>query len=115
MRYPAYVRYVDNFVLFADQKEILREWLEKIRTRLALLRLTIHKGAQPKPVTEGLPFLDFIIYPDRRRLKRRKGVHFRRKLQGMISDWQNGDLTLPQLSARVRGWVNHVRYGNTVG
>ena len=45
--------------------------------RLARLRLTIHPGAQPQPVTEGVPFLGFIVYPEQRRLKRRKGLHFR--------------------------------------
>jgi retron-type reverse transcriptase len=115
LRCPGYVRYVDDCVLFADRKEILWDWLARIHEQLDRLRLTIHGGAQPKPVTEGIPFLGFIVYPDRRRLKRRKGVYFQRKLKEKIRDFQAGHITLPQLTASVQGWVNHVRYGNTVG
>ena len=115
LRCPAYVRYVDDFLLFGDEKRQLWEWRRQIEQRLARLRLTIHPGVQPQPVTEGIPFLGFVVFPDRRRLKRRKGVHFRRKAQAMASDVQAGRTSLAHLHASVRGWINHVRYGNTVG
>ena len=67
------------------------------------------------PVTEGIPFLGFIVFPHRRRLKRRKGIYFQRKIKRRISKYHEGTLTLDDIHASVRGWVNHVRYGNTVG
>ena len=30
-------------------------------------------------------------------------------------DYADGGITFEQLSASVQGWVNHVRYGNTIG
>jgi len=79
------------------------------------LRLTIHPGAHPRPVTEGIPFLGFVVYPDERRLKRRKGIHYRRRLCKLIKDYQNDTIPIEGITASIRGWVNHVRYGNTVG
>ena len=111
----AYLRFVDDFVLFADDKDTLWRWREALTALLAALRLTIHTGAQPKPVGEGIPFLGFNVFPERRRLKRRKGIHFRRKLRGLLAQHAVGEITLDQVTASVRGWVNHVRYGNTVG
>jgi hypothetical protein len=35
-------------------------------------------------VGEGIPFLGFVVYPERRRLKRRKGIYFRRRLQRLV-------------------------------
>lgn len=111
----AYLRYVDDFLLFADNRQTLWRWKDAIMTRLQSFRLTIHAGAQPRPVTEGIPFLGFIVFPDRRRLKRRKGVQYRRRLLRLTRDYARRRLAFERLDASVRGWINHVRYGNTIG
>lgn len=111
----AYGRYVDDILLFAPDKATLWSWREQIIQRLASLRLTIHPTAYPQPTRQGIPFLGFLVYPDHRRLKRRKGVHWQRKFRQMVDAYALGDLSLAQLSAAVQGWVNHVRFGNTIG
>lgn len=116
LRCPAYLRYVDDFLLFGNDKRQLWDWKAAIIERLTRLRLTIHTGsAQVRPVTEGIPFLGFIVFPQRRRLKRRKGIAFRHRLKGLAQQYAARKVTLSRVDASVRGWVNHVRYGNTVG
>ncbi len=110
-----YVRYVDDILLFADDKATLWKWKKAVVSRLGQLRLTIHDGSQPRPVSEGIPFLGFTVFPDRRRLKRRKGIHFQRKLRGLVHEFHDGAIPLSDLSASVRGWINHVRYANSIG
>lgn len=110
-----YVRYVDDFLLFANGKRELWFYHQEIVKRLQQFRLEIHRGTHPRPVTEGFPFLGFHLSPDCRRLKRRKGVHYQRKLRQMAEDYADGNLQLSEVDANVRGWINHVRYGNTVG
>jgi len=80
-----YVRYVDDILLFAKDKAILWVWREAVIKRLARLRLTIHPGVHPCPVSEGIPFLGFITFPQSRRLKRRKGIYFQRKLRTLMA------------------------------
>ena len=79
------------------------------------MRLTIHPGAQPRPVSDGIPFLGFVVYPTHRRLKRRKVVHFRRKLREQMRSYRAGALPADKVSASVLGWINHARYGDTWG
>lgn len=110
-----YVRYVDDCLLFADDKAALWAWKKAIRRRLVRLRLTIHAGAHPRPVTEGIPFLGFVVYPHVRRLKGRKKIHYRRRLRRMLAAYSAGACTAEQVQASLQGWINHVRYGNTVG
>jgi retron-type reverse transcriptase len=110
-----YVRFVDDMLLFGEDKATLWTWKTALEDRLARLRLTIHPGAHPRPVTEGFPFLGFHLTPDKRRLKRRKGIHFQRKLRRLLQSYAVGDLSLDEVNASVQGWVNHTRYGNTVG
>ena len=45
----------------------------------------------------------------KRRLKRRKGVYYARKLRNMAHAYARGDFTLDALNASVQGWANHVR------
>ena len=110
-----YLRYVDDFLLFANDKRTLWMWRQALIERLARFRLSIQPGSHPRPVTEGIPFLGFIVYADRRRLKRRKLIHFRRRLCKLIRRYETGDIMLSQMTASVQGWANHARYGNTVG
>lgn len=86
-----------------------------MQERLASLRVTTHPGAHPRPVDEGIPFLGFVVFPQRRRLKRRKGLYFRAKLRRLLTAARAGELPVTHVTASVQGWVNHVRYGNTVG
>lgn len=115
LRCPAYLRFVDDFLLFSDDGQTLLDWKKAIERRLARLRLTIHSGAHSRPTTEGVPFLGFVLYRQRRRLKRRKGIYYRRRLMQLVENYADGIISLDQLTASVQGWVNHVRYGNTVG
>jgi retron-type reverse transcriptase len=115
LRCPAYLRYVDDFLLFAEDKDTLWVWKQEIQARLAGLRLTIHPSAHPRPVSEGFPFLGFTVYPRRRCVKRRKVIHFRRKFRRMMGEFRNGVIPLSEVTATVNGWVNHVHYGNTIG
>ena len=102
-------------MLFADEKATLWDWKGALEQRLRRFRLTIHRGTHPRPVTEGIPFLGFVVYPECRRLKRRKGIAFRRRLRDRVRRCQAGEVAPAQVTASVAGWVNHVRYGNTVG
>lgn len=115
LKCPAYVRYVDDLLLFGDDKTSLWQWHQAVVEKLASLRLSIHPGAHPRPVTEGIPFLGFTIFPTHRRLKQRKGVYFQRQLKKRVAAYRQETISFDQLDASVQGWINHVRYGDTWG
>lgn len=116
LKCPAYLRFVDDFLLFADDKCTLWDWRQAIIDYLAGLRLTLHEArCHPQPVDEGIPFLGFVIYPQNRRLKRRKGIEYRRRFRHLLAEYRQGRIALDQVTASVQGWVNHVRYADTWG
>lgn len=83
----AFLRYVDDMLLFADDRAQLLQWRAAIIQKLAGLRLTLHENqAQVYPVATGIPFLGFRVFPTHRRIKRRKVLHFRRKLSHVLED-----------------------------
>jgi hypothetical protein len=116
LRCQAYVRYVDDFALFGDDKRELWAWKRGIVERLARLRLTIHeRAAQVLPVGCGIPWLGFVVYPTHRRVKARKVRAATRHLGERLDAYRAGQISFAELDASVRGWVNHVRYADTWG
>lgn len=112
----AYLRYVDDFALFADDKRQLYAWKRAIVEHLASLRLTIHEPeAQVIPTSAGIPWLGFVVYPTHRRLKRRNLLDFTRRFERNLDLYQHGDISFAELDASIQGWINHVRYADTWG
>jgi len=113
---PAYLRYVDDFLLFSDDKRRLWRWRDAIIERLGSLRLTLHaRESTVYPATNGIPYLGFRLYPDHRRLKRRNGVAFARRLRAWREEVMHGELALSEITPRVQGWVAHAAHGDTWG
>ncbi|HKZ85457.1 MAG TPA: reverse transcriptase domain-containing protein [Anaerolineae bacterium] len=112
----AYLRYVDDFLLFSDDKRRLWEWKDAVREFLVSLRLTLHeRESTVYPVTNGIPFLGFRVYPTHRRLKRRNGIAFARRLRAWCAAVARGEMPLQKLHERVQGWVAHAEHGDTWG
>jgi hypothetical protein len=114
LRCPAYLRYVDDFALFSDSKRQLWRWKRAIMEFLQSLRLTIHEAsAQVIPVTQGIPWLGFVVFPDHRRIKSRKVRNAGRRLSERFEAWQQGRISFAEFDANVQGWINHVRYADS--
>ncbi len=92
LRARAYVRYVDDFLLFGADKGQLWAWKTSVQEKLASLRLTLHENSSTVyPVKNGIPFLGFRLYPTHRRLKRANGVNFQRRYARLRRQYQRGE------------------------
>jgi hypothetical protein len=116
LRCPAYLRYVDDFLLFAEDQRELWAWKAAVRDRLAALRLTLQESESTVyPTACGIPFLGFRLYPDHRWLRRRNSVAFARRLRAWRRETLDGALTTADVTPRVQGWVAHAAHGDTWG
>jgi len=114
LRCPAYLRYCDDFMLFAPDKPTLHRWRKPIEEFLVNLRLKIHPDKTCiYPVSTGIPFLGFRVYPDHRRLKRQNRVAFQRRYRHMRRKYACRRLTLHKLDLAVQGWIAHAAHGDT--
>jgi retron-type reverse transcriptase len=112
----AYLRYVDDFALFSDSKRQLYEWKQAIIRFLQTLRLTIHEPqAQVVPCLHGIPWLGFVVYPTLRYPKARNVVKFSRRLRTRWDEYCESKISFAEFDASVQGWINHVKFANTVG
>ncbi len=116
LKCAAYARYVDDILLFSDNKRQLWAWKTAINNFLPRLRLTLHQAESTVyPVSNGIPFLGFVTYPTHRLLKRRNGLAFARRLRAQLQQLAVGRLTYADVAASVQGWAAHAVHGDTYG
>lgn len=117
LRVPGYVRYMDDFVLFHDSREQLKEWHGAVREFVMdALRLRLKERATVlAPHGQGLPFLGFRTY---RRLRRVRPENLRRtrmRLKRRKRELEQGLIDEDTYAASVRSVVEHLRAGQTRG
>lgn len=110
----AYVRYCDDFLLFAADKPTLHGWRAEVIGFLQTLRLTLHEEkAQVFPVKNGVDFLGWRLFPHYRRLRRDNVRHAVRRLRRQQVAFARGDMSQEHLTASVRAWLAHAAHGDT--
>lgn len=114
LRAAAYVRYVDDFALFSDDRQFLCKARSAIEGDLAGLRLKIHPiKSQLFETKRGASFLGFRILPDRMRVRTENLRRARRRLRRYQSQYRRGELALGKLTECVRSWIAHLEHGDT--
>lgn len=103
-----YVRYMDDFALFADSKAELWQMKKQVEAFLESIRLHLNQKATALyPSSEGRRFLGQIVFPSHRLLPSENVRLFRKKLQRMPVP--PGD----RERSSIAGWSGHARQANT--
>ncbi len=77
-----YVRYMDDALLFAQDKQTLTAAKEKIRAFLEMRRLKLHElKSQVFPARHGVRFLGFHIYPHKLKISRPNLQRFKKRMK----------------------------------
>ena len=96
-----YVRYVDDFLLFSDDKRHLAEVREQIRHFLVRLRLCLHPGKSVIfRVKDGIRFLGYRTFPTHRLLPKENVRRFKRRVREMQMEYAAGRISLAKISER---------------
>lgn len=115
LRCSAYLRYMDDFVLFSDDKAQLHAWKAAVTDFLGdRLRLLLHpKKSLVFPVKVGVDFCGFRIYPTHRRLRRSSVRRFVKRFRHQRQAYWQGELSLEDMTTSVRCWIAHANHGAT--
>jgi len=110
--YKGYVRYVDDFVIFAQEKQTLHTLKTAIEKYLATLRLKIHPHkTQIYKVTDGVPFLGFRVFPTFRYVLKPKVKRYKRHIRKTVVMLRKGRLSPQDLENKLNSWLGHIRFG----
>jgi retron-type reverse transcriptase len=109
-----YVRYVDDFALFGEDRYLLVESQLAIEEYLASLRLKLHPVKNQLLETKsGANFLGFRVFPDRIRVRTENLRRARRRLGQMQVEYSQGKITLKKVRQHLQSWVAHLKHGDT--
>lgn len=75
-----FYRYCDDGVIAASNKQYLWECQKLVHERIETIGQTIKPNDRIFPITEGIDFLGYVIYPTHTLLRKRIKKHFARKL-----------------------------------
>ncbi len=114
LQIPAYIRYMDDMVLWAESKEILHE------AEFAIIECLKAKGLELKTSAtmlrhsyEGLPFLGFRIFPDKMKIKKENWKRFVQKFWLRHKEFLAGKKNLSSFQTSIASMIGHVASGNT--
>lgn len=96
-RVPGYVRYMDDFILFADEPDILKNCHIKLTEMLKEeLKLELHEPIMNR-CSFGIPYLNYRILPNEMRLSLEAKRRFRRKIS-IANAREDSDMALALLA-----------------
>lgn len=114
LRIKGYVRYVDDFLVFSDDKRHLGEVRAQIRDFLVRLRLRLHPTKNVVfPVREGIRFLGYRVFPTHRLLVKENVWRFCRRVRHMQQDYADWRVSFATIYQRLMSWIGHARQANT--
>lgn len=110
-----YLRYVDDFALFADGPRQLEAWRARAAAYLGRRRLSLHPAKTGvAPTAEPATFLGYVLAPGgRRRLPEPNVRRFRNRLRGLRDRWRAGTVSRAEVEQRVGAWVAHAAHADT--
>jgi retron-type reverse transcriptase len=109
-----YVRYMDDFSLFSDDRHFLSYCRHEIEDHLATLRLKIHPiKSQLIQTNHGAIFVGFRVLPDRIRVRNHNLQKGRKRLKQLQIDYAQGNLSSHEVGQSLQSWSAHLAHGDT--
>ena len=114
LREGGYVRYVDDFLVFADDKRQLAELRRQGDAFLGGLRLRLHPNKTALfPAGQGVRFLGFRVFRSHRLLVPANVWRFRRRLRRLQRQYACRAIDWSAVWPRLASWIGHARQADT--
>ncbi|MBF0106323.1 MAG: group II intron reverse transcriptase domain-containing protein [Deltaproteobacteria bacterium] len=109
-----YVRYMDDSVIFDDDKSHLWQIKTKVSECLARLGLELHENkCRIYRTSHGVPFFGMIIFDTHRRIKRQNLIRYKRRLKRLQGLDRDGLVKWHHVRQSVQSWIGHVKHANS--
>lgn len=117
LRVKGYVRYMDDFLLFGDDRAALRRHGRQVRAKLHALRLEVHPDKyRLVPTAAGVDFAGYVVFADGRVRVRSSSVRrFDRRYKKMLWDLRRHRMRAAKLTESVRAWAAHASHAQSYG
>jgi hypothetical protein len=109
-----YVRYVDDFLVFAEDSRVLARLRDRVGEFLGGLRLRPHPTKNAIfPVRQGIRFLGYRVFPTHRLLVKENVRRFRRRLRRFQERYARYEVSFEEVLPRLMSWIGHASQADT--
>jgi len=109
LRMPGYVRYMDDVIVWSDDRPTLLESWKRLESFAAeALELRFKPGSGVHHTSHGVDFLGYRIWPQRTALKREAIRRLRRSVRGCHRAWAQGQMSGVNLQEKLAAWAAFV-------
>ena len=112
LKIKGYIRYMDDFVLFANDKIILHRALQELYDHLKSIKLELSQQILA-PIREGVPFLGYHFFRNFIRIQQPKWRRFKKQFRSTQDAFLRGELETEKFINIIMGLTDSISYGNT--
>jgi retron-type reverse transcriptase len=115
LRCRGYVRYMDDFLLFGNDRAELRRQGKAVKEKLGELQLEMHPNKYCLlPTRRGVDFCGFVVFADGRvRVRTETARRFQRRHAARLRAVARGEEVVETVTASVRAWIGHVQHAQS--
>ncbi|MEK7376376.1 MAG: reverse transcriptase domain-containing protein [Candidatus Margulisiibacteriota bacterium] len=109
-----YIRYMDDMVIFGNDKNELAKLKESIRSYLKKLELNLHENkSQSYLARKGVGFLGYKVYPTHRLVKKQNIKRFKIRMKKYLSSLRTGLIDKVKIIQSVQSWLGYAVHADT--
>jgi len=114
LRVKYYIRYMDDFVIVGPDKAELHSTRQEIETFLwARLRLKTNSKTQVLPISKGIGFLGYRIWPTHRLLKTDAKKRIKKAFKGLMKRYGRGEIGVAEVKSSVQSYLAHIAHADS--
>lgn len=106
-----YIRYMDDVIILCNDKMQLREWKDKIEVFL-MNELELHLNSKTciRPISQGIEFVGYRIWPDRVIIRKSTSLRIKRALKCVAKQYKNYEITLRDVGATLQSYLGMLEH-----
>ncbi len=114
LRIKYYIKYMDDFIILHNDKKYLRKLKAEIEHFLnGKLELHLNNKTCIRPISTGVEFVGFRIWPTHRRLKKKTALKMKRRLKYLQKAYARGEATFEEVNSSVQSYLGMLKHCNS--
>jgi len=115
LRVKYYIRYVDDFVILHNDKNLLAVWKGEIDRFLnSNLKLKLHPDkSRIVPLKSGITLLGFRVFYSHKLLKKSNARRIWKRLERFKEKYDMGEMTIGEVIQSMQGWLAYAEFANS--
>lgn len=106
-----YIRYMDDVIVLCNDKIQLREWKDQIEVFL-INELELHLNSKTciRPISQGIEFVGYRIWPDRVIVRKSTSLRIKRALRGLAVKYSKYEVTMQDVTSVLRSYLGMLEH-----